>query len=397
LKNHISRYFKPFLLTKSRSILFLLLLSGCIEQFEPKSIAYRSVLVVDGYLSDKVEPYKISLSRTRAIGDDSQSPESGATVSVFGGEGKVHQLTESDSGYYLSNPNDFVAQIGNKYVLDIITADGHHYQSDTVTMKPTPPIDSVYYIRERRIANNGLESDGIKIVVDSHDAEGKTRYYKYKWFETYQISIPYAALYRYDSFPPDPKFPLKYVDVFAANCYNARKGTSIQIASTDQLSEDRVSEFEVNYVTTQDYKLRTRYSILVEQLALDEPGYHFWSELQKNSENLGTLFDPLPYELRGNVKNVDEPGEHVVGYFDAAQSSEYRLFIEGIELRDLYFPSTGCEYEMDTVQLNDIPFYEMQGKGIAVLGAYPVEYVLMAPKRCTDCRVYGSLGKPDFW
>jgi hypothetical protein len=385
------------LLKNVRNIALLLALGGCIEQFDPQSIGYKSVLVVDGYLSDKEEPYVISLSRSRPLNNDGFSPELGAKVAIQNMEGESFELAETDSGRYVSSPQNFVAKIGEEYMLDIVTSEGSHYQSEPVKVKVTPPIDSVYYKRDRRFTDEGLELDGVKFVVDSHDPAAATHFYRYEWSEAYEISLAYAAPWDYDSMAPDPRFPIKPIAVFAGDCYNSRKSNSILVTSTDQLSEDKVSEFEVNYVSTVDYKLRTRYSILVEQFALDEKGYHYWTELQKNSESLGTLFDPLPYELRGNVKNVDDPDEPVVGYFDAAQSSQFRLFVTGEELRYLDFPSMGCHNSLDTVSLYDIPIYLSRGLLISVLGPYPVEYVLMAPTWCADCREFGTLEKPDFW
>ncbi len=385
------------LLINGRNALFLLLLSGCIEQFEPRDIAYQSVLVVDGYLSDKAEPYRITLSRSRAINDEGFSPEQGASVSIVGVEGNSYHLTESDSGLYLSNPNEFVAITGQEYMLDIVTANGNHYQSDMVRVKPTPPIDSVYFRRENRISDDGLELDGLKFLVDAHDPNGTTSFYRYEWIETYETYLAYAAPWEYDDMAPDPGFPIKRSEVFPQICYSSKRGNNILVAGTDQLSEDIVSEFELNYVSTQDYRLRSRYSILVEQFALDEKGFNYWQELQKNSESLGTLFDPLPYELRGNVRNIDNPDEAVLGYFDAAQSSQYRLFVEKDELKDLVYPSTGCPNLLDTVALSDLKINLARGLLISVLGPYPVQYVLMAPMSCADCRVYGSLEKPGFW
>ncbi|MEQ8415013.1 MAG: DUF4249 domain-containing protein [Imperialibacter sp.] len=390
-------FFQRKLFITGRNALLLVLLGSCIEQFDPKVIAYQSVLIVDGYLSDKAEPYRITLSRSRALNSEEFLPELGASVSIIGSEGETYPLVEGDSGLYMSNPSEFVAMVEQTYMLDIVTANGNHYQSDPVEVKLTPPIDSAYFKREQRISDDGLNLDGVKILVDAHDPTSGTHYYRYEWSETYETYLAYAAPWDYDSMAPDPRFPIKRKEIFAQVCYSSRRGNSILIADTDQLAEDKVSEFEVTYVSTEDYKLRTRYSILVEQFALDEKGFHYWSELKKNSESLGTLFDPLPYELRGNIKNVNDPDEAVLGYFDAAQSSQFRLFVEIDQLRDLTFPSTGCPNSLDTVALQDIPINLTRGRLISVLGPYPVQYVLMSPRRCADCRVYGSLEKPGFW
>ncbi|MEQ8809411.1 MAG: hypothetical protein RIE59_10115, partial [Imperialibacter sp.] len=75
-------FFQRKLFITGRNALLLVLLGSCIEQFDPKVIAYQSVLIVDGYLSDKAEPYRITLSRSRALNSEEFLPELGASVSI---------------------------------------------------------------------------------------------------------------------------------------------------------------------------------------------------------------------------------------------------------------------------------------------------------------------------
>jgi len=378
------------------SIAVFLLLTACIEKIDPQDFAYQSVLVVDGGMTDKTEPYIVRLSRSLPLNTEGYLVESGAVVSIIDGEGQSYSLRESTSGVYRSDPQEIVGVVGLPYMLDIVTADGRHYQSAPVVLRATPAIDSVYFERERRLTDvTGISRDGVKILVDSHDPSGNTRYYRYEWTETYEIKVPYPSPYGFNAQNPiDPFVP---IDVFAQFCYNSVTGSNILVASTRLLLEDRVAGLETNYVSTDDYKLRSKYSILVRQFALDEKGYKFWSELQKTSESLGTLFDPMPYELRGNISNVDDPDEAVLGYFDASAAAEKRLFIDREELLELDFPSDGCFLQLDTATLGEIPVWLNAGSLIAYLGPYPVTYALMGPRSCTDCRVYGSLEKPDFW
>lgn len=369
-----------------------LLLTACIESFDPESIGYKNVLVIEGYISDQPEAHSIRLSKTRPLNDTGYNPETGARVSIVSDEGATLSLAEVSPGEYESEARAGV--VGQSYILDIVTADGKHYQSVPMKLKETPPIDSVYFERDRRLTDDGTLLDGIKILLDAHDSTGNTEHFRYEWAETYEISVPYPAPYDYD--PTSPILPIKPRELYG-DCYRTVEGTSILIQSTAQLADARVSNLEINYVSTVDYKLRSVYSILVKQFALDETGYQYWSELQKNSESLGTLFDPLPYELRGNVSNVDDPDEAVLGYFDASSSAEVRLFVGEEQLRDLEYPAIGCTQLLDTVYYADIPLNLAAGKLISILGPYPAPYVLMAPLECADCRVFGSIEKPDFW
>jgi len=378
------------------TLLFYCVAAACIEKIDPQDFAYREVLVVEGSMTDKNEAYTVKISRSVPLNTEGYSPEFGATVSIVDEEGTAYQLQEIGAGIYTSDPSEIVGRIGQTYVLDIVTSEGKHYQSEPVTLKATPPIDSVYFEREVRLTDVAdVTKDGVKILVDSHDPTGNTRYYKYEWTETYEIKVPYPSPFSYNF--TDPSNPIISSDVFAQFCYNSVVGSNILVVSTKQLAEDRVTALETNYVSTDDYKLRSTYSILVRQFALDEKGYKFWSELQKTSESLGTLFDPLPYELRGNIKNLDDPDEAVLGYFDASEAAEKRLFIDREELLELEFPSDGCLALIDTATFDEIPGLLSEGLLIAYLGPYPVTYVMMAPQTCTDCRVHGTLEKPVFW
>lgn len=377
-------------------VVLSVLFAACIEKIDPQDFAYQSVLVADGAMTDKSEPYVVRLSRSLPLNTEGYLAESGAVVSIIDGEGQSYFLRESATGVYQSDPQEIVGVVGFSYMLDIVTVDGRHYQSDPVVLRASPAIDSVYFERERRLTDlTGITKDGVKILVDSHDPLGSTRYYRYEWTETYEIKVPYPSPYTYDV--GNPGDPFVRTDVLAQFCYNSFTGSNILVATTKQLVEDRVTGLETNYVSTDDYKLRSKYSILVRQFALDEKGYKFWSELQKTSESLGTLFDPMPYELRGNISNVDDPDEAVLGYFDASAAAEKRLFIDREELLELEFPSDGCLSQLDTATLDQIPGFLNAGSLIAYLGPYPVTYALMGPPSCTDCRVHGSLEKPDFW
>jgi len=366
--------------TPVKTIALILGLLGCIEPFEPEVIDFKSVLVVDGFISDRPGPSMIKLTSTTRIDDSSPSPESGASVYLADQKGLEYCFEETEPGVYQSDTSVFRGKAGETYVLKITRANGAEYQSDEVTLKPTPPIDSVYFQQQQRLTETtGEVLDGIQILVDSHDPSGSSQYYRYEWIETYEIRVPY------------PDFDAKPSVQF---CYNSDTSKNIIVYSTRNLAADQVSAFEVHYVSTVSYKLRTKYSLLVRQYAIDEKAFKYWTELQRTSENLGTLFDPLPYELRGNISNVSDADEPVLGYFGAGSPAEHRIFISADELSDLVYPSLTCYEQVDTVY-----GYEMPPIGwcLASQGPFLSGYNLFAPPECCDCRLYGSLERPDFF
>ena len=356
-----------------------LFLSGCIERFEPEVDSYESLMVVEGLITDQAEPYIIKISRSTAVNSPYTWSESGAQVSVADSEGATWYFAEVGEGVYQSNPLDFIGRVGETYKLRITTSDLRYYESAGVVLKSSPPIDSIYYQQDIRYNNSGaVIQDGIKVLIDSHSEKKGTGYYKFNWTATYQVKVPYA--------------PNKELQI----CYNSDYSTNVLVESTLALTEDRVSGFELNYVSTESYRLRSVYSILVRQYALDENGFRYWKELQKSSENLGTLFDPQPYSIVGNVKNINNPDEMVLGYFDASAVSEKRLYIHRKRLAEegVTYPPDGCVYQLQAVGGGgSVP----DGFCFAYAGDYGSGINYFAPCECTDCRHFGTQGEPDFW
>ncbi|WP_339794393.1 DUF4249 domain-containing protein [uncultured Imperialibacter sp.] len=368
------------------------MLSTCVEPFEPEEPGFKSVLVVDGFISNSTEPYTIALSRTAPLSNPGALPEAGATVSVADDEGEVYLFRETVPGIYQSDPTIFVGRVGGKYQLSITTASGEQYQSDTVLLKQSPPIDSVYYERELRLTDvAGEMKDGISIFVEAHDSTGQTRFYRYDYTETYEVKLTYPGEWVYS--PSQGAYTIR--DPRLGLCYATHPGGNILVANTSSYTEDRVKKLEVTYVSTGGYKLSGLYSIQVKQYALSEPSYRYWYELQKTSESLGTLFDPQPYEIRGNVRQVNDPEATVLGYFDAGAVSEKMLFIDKVTLlgQGVQYPADPCIAELRyPLTAVDFGLYRQWDYLIAA-----IEPFVMIPAECGDCRYHGTLEKPSFW
>jgi hypothetical protein len=356
--------------------LVVLLLTACIEPIEPEIEVHDYLLVVEGHVSNLDEVNTVRLSRTRPLGTEYGGVETGALVYLEDTDESKYYFDESSAGVYQSDPACFVGQVGHSYTLHIETLYGSEYQSKPALLNDSPPIDSLYFKQERRLQTDGTSSDGIKILLDSHDPDQQDQYFRYEWEETYEIKVPYPS------------------DLSVWVCYNTLTSTDILIANTSQLNEARVSELEVKYVSTEGYRLRSLYRLLVRQYALSLEGIKYWTELKKISESQGTLFDPLPYELPSNVFNPNNPNEQVIGFFDVGAVNEKEIYISRYDLLDLDFASDGCSNQIVAVSGGSSPPY---GYCLAYQGTYGSGINYFAPSYCCDCQLYGTLEVPDFW
>ena len=67
-------------------------------------------------------------------------------------------LLNRGKGVYKTDSLDFKGVAGRTYVLHIKTGEGMEYESDPCLMHPGSEIDSIYFIKDFELVNNGTET-----------------------------------------------------------------------------------------------------------------------------------------------------------------------------------------------------------------------------------------------
>lgn len=373
------------------SLISLILLFGnCVSEFNPPSEGFEDLLVVDGLLTDEDEVFEVKLSRSFQIDTFEVAPESGARVKLISGSGESQDLYEVSSRGIYQSSSPINPQIGMSYKLIIQTQDGDNYESAEVEMRKTPEIDSIVVKREDQPTADLM---GVQVYTNTHDPDNSTRYYRWEWEETWEFLMPYDAYLIWN----DGEIQLRGERIF--RCYKYGSSSSINIVSTKNLVQDRVNQYPLLYVSTETDRLSSRYSLLVKQYGLSEESYTYWKELRDITENLGTLFDPQPSIIIGNIRNTSDETEVVLGYFDVASVTEERIFIRRSDFPELR-AVTYFSYCTDTIvsegQIPDLiqENFDLVAETVNAAG-FPA--YLMSTTPCIDCRLYGSLEKPEYW
>ena len=320
-------------------------------------------------------------------------PEENAQISISDNTGSIYDIYEDNPGRYLASPN-FKAVTGRMYQLHIQTADGKQFESDSVFLRETPPIDSVFFRYEERVAAEGQDNyHGAQIYVTTHDSNNNTWFYRWDFKETWELSTKYNSLQIWDDGMVIDREDQIY------HCWKNNESTNILVATSKNLSEDIISEFPVIYASNATDKLRTKYSIILKQYALSEKSFNYWKEMEKINENLGTLFDPLPSTVKGNIYNINDENDIVLGYLDASSVQEKRIFILKGELPYFITPDYFYNCADTIVSYNQIR--SLINEGFMLVGEVPTQsagtrYQLSYPE-CIDCTLFGTNVKPDFW
>jgi hypothetical protein len=366
---------KPIVLLLS----FLAITLGCKQAYLPPVIKNPPInLVVEGFINSGPDSTYFDLSTTYLLSDSTATtPITGATVTVQGADNSQYSLTEIGNGVYgapLPTLNPAAT-----YRLHILTPDNQQYASDYVPIVNDPPLDSINFIRNKT---------GVHVYANTHDPTGASQYYRYEYQEVWKFQSPYAA---------SLKFANGTLQNYAPNttsiCWHYDNSTSIILAASTQLSKAVIYDAQMVNIPLNSQQITIEYSILVHQYAITKAAFDWWTQMQTNTENIGSIFGVQPSADQGNLHCLTDTTVQVIGYLSAGTVQSQRFFITNEQVQPWAYNS-GC------MEIQD-------GAGNAAsqyaAGVYPVNYHLFpgivnyAYKTCVDCTLTGTNIKPSFW
>lgn len=376
------------------------LFQACEEPYNPEfeDQDVKPLLVVDGFInadgnSEIAVSQSLTMSHFPVVQPLSLTPLQVSSISIVGEDGTVYPgvINRLDnSSYIFEHPP---LNTGVAYFLRIQT-NGQVYESAPTKALISGAIDRLDY---------QVVDDHLEIFVSSKDTRHATRYYRWDFTEAWQFRSAFKA----DAVMKDGVL----VDITPATdyeiCFRFSKSNDLLIGSTQGFSDNQIYWHPIQFIANDSEKLQRRYSILVKQYAISSASFLFWELVKKNSEQIGDIFGTMPTEVSGNIKNLSDPTEKVIGFVEVLKSSEMRFFINAHDRPSHWRPNlpflSGCAIR-DTVELGAAADFFAQRPTYL-----PVEYVYMdpgrpfpthiesAPDRCVDCRFHGQLQRPDFW
>jgi len=363
-----------------------------------------NLLVVEGLINTGSDSTIITLSRTVLVSAKTTvKPETKATITVETASTTVATLTEIVNGTYASKGLNL--NISQQYRLRIKTSNGKSYTSDFAIPKITPPIDSIGY---------NITATGLQVYVNTHDATNSTHYYRYDYRETWQFHAFYYTPYISDGTNLIIRTPAQ--DIYS--CFATDTTSNTILNSTASLSQDLAYQFPISFIPSTSEKIETKYSILLQQVALTKDAYIFWDNLKKNTEQLGSIFDAQPSSIAGNIHNTNDATEPVIGYISITNVQKKRIYITNGQLPKDWVPADPYDCNPpDSAffyppSMYAIPVYPtlivspVTGYAIAPFNtifnhpsnsANPALGYLFGEPKCADCTLRGTKTQPYFW
>lgn len=367
-------------------------LVSCIDEYVPKISKYENLLVIDGSITNQPGPQIISLSRSANVSEPDTIPVTNAEVRIQDNIGNTFPLIEIKAGVYQSD-SSLTGIIGNSYLVEFKTSEGITYKSDFEELKIPVEIDTVYHeITYQQDADYPYDLVGYEFYINTKRAEEDESYLKWDMTATYLYQSEYTIRWYFDGelhwfHGPDSLY----------NCWTTNRIGKVITSSTNILSNPVNYGLPLHFVSTETRELSVRYSLLVKQHTISKNAYNYWNEIQKQNSEDANLYTTQPHFIKGNVYNISNPDELVLGYFTVSGTTEMRIFV------DRPPPNIPMRYLICTLTEGDFEAYGQMSMADPV--TYPI-YAIETPggrravpnKYCVDCRLKGgTIEKPDFW
>lgn len=363
-------------------VVLLAFAGACLDPFTaPQRDNGFRFLVVDGAFRPN-DTTEIRLSRTVNLGSSElPPPESGALIQIENEAGQRAELSEVEPGRYVLPPG---AVTGVRMRLLMTTQAGTRYASDFEEVLTTPAIENVGYRFDA--------VDGLEYQVTTRAQNSTPLYLRWEFVETWMYTAAFESVLRFENGRIEPRLQSNFL------CWQTRLSKNILIGSSLGRSNGIIANQTVLKVSARDEKVRIKHSVLVRQQAISREAFEYWDQLAKNSQNLGSLFDPIPSELPGNIRCISNPDEPVLGYFTAAVTADRRAFFDASTVPNR--PAVDLPFE--ACRLDTIRNLANFNSGIyEIVTALPFQLgfgFTYTIDDCIDCEARGgTTKKPPFW
>lgn len=238
-------------------------------------------LVVDGMITDEAGPYSVRLTNTNSFTDESSVPVvQDALVIIKSSMGEFDTLSYTENGIYQSN---FIqGGYGINYQLYIQTTDGNEYETFPEEIRPMGDLDSLALLFNYQIGGGGgFLPEGLFPVINYVELPG-IDYVRWK-------------TYRNDTLQNTPG--------------------DLSIESDEGFADDTivVEQRPISFIVfDEDDK------VTIERVSLTKTAYEFWLSVANQTTGSGSPFDTPPAPIKGNVYNINDSKDLVLGYFGAS-------------------------------------------------------------------------------
>lgn len=278
-------------------------------------------MVIDGQITNEAPPYTIRLTYTGPFGlTGDQRPAtlvaSGAQVTVTDDRGRVVRFFDRTGGEYQTTDMNFRGEVGRTYKLTVVLADGKRYETKPEQMPNVPPVDSV---SARLVQVNNFNTPyRYAYSVSTRDPAADRNFYRWTAF---------GLTVRKSTGVP---CSLGSSAICLDNCYTTESTNEVNVFSDIAVNGNPIRNRAVFQLPV--YAVWPQF-VEVQQYGITQTNYQFWKLYQQQRARTGSIFDPLPAPVVGNLANTEDATDVARGYFAVTSVSRLRIRNDAREAR----------------------------------------------------------------
>lgn len=315
---------------------------SCIDPYGFNAELEERALAIEGYITTIPGYQEIRLRRADVFGPDFigiNKPEGLAKVLVRDDLGRVIKFEEqTQRGSYLSE-EIFAAEVGRSYNLEIITQDKKRYISRAELVKAVPKLDSVTYRAVRTPGTDRLNDEyGVEVLGHFQDPKDEDNYYFWRTMESSFVLLTEPDLENLSGgpagLPPCPPCCEKV-------CYHKDNPTPGNIFTVDDTDFDGLYQRRViAFLEDDGLRFKDTYRLEMQHMSVTQETQRYLQLIDQQLRLTGSVFDPPPANIRGNMISLDDPDELVLGQFFAVDLEHVQVYIQKNKLEFFRRPQT---------------------------------------------------------
>jgi hypothetical protein len=306
----MSKYQKISIRSALVFALFLVLTVSCIDRLDFLGETKEGQLVIYGLFTDADERQVVNVSRTALSGLAPRGVPN-AKVSVLSKSGARFSYSSLKNGEY--ELLGYKAQKGESYALEVVV-DGKVYLSKYEKMPELDAKDVLSFTFDNEPFRTDKPEYVFKVYSETTLPDTKDPIYL-RWTIEETYLWPLAWLKGTGIPPPQPP-PCFISDGIEPNRINLFDGSGTSTRNSTFLLGRRSVDNSFQYP----------FFVTVKQLSITREAYEYWERIKIVINNQGSLFDIPPAPVSGNIFNVNDSEEMVLGYFEVAKTKTTRIY-----------------------------------------------------------------------
>ena len=308
---------KQLVLKSFIGCLFMIFLSSCQKPYYPENLdSGEKIPVIQGFINNGPGPYEVTLSWASPFESEQIEPIEDATVFIYDDLGNEEQLTMSTPGHYFTSNDEFVGIPDRIYFLHFELSNGDTYESTPTKLEIVPMTYSLY---EQAGTQEGYE-------VSSYDGEMLIKTYDGLYYYVdmtlnttqqhyfYYSTKSFRQTYRYIGKVTERCWNIEYLDE-VPNIKATIEKNNKQIIKGHKLGFIRY--YNQDPLTTEPSDAMG-WILMTTFYSVSNEVFNYYQSVAKQLKSNNQIFDPVPSQIKGNIKCLTDTTKTVLGVFEVA-------------------------------------------------------------------------------